>query len=76
MEGPINFSIFLFGVSFGLYWFVLSVVLVYISFYWFILVCIGLYWFILFYMGLYWFTLVHIGLYWFVLGVQSSMLDA
>ena len=23
MEGPINFSIFLFGVSFGLYWFVL-----------------------------------------------------
>ena len=43
----INFSIFLLGVSFGLYWFVLSVILVYVCFYWFILVCIGLYWFIL-----------------------------
>jgi len=41
MEGPINFSIFLFGVSFGLYWFVLSVILVYISFCRFILVYIG-----------------------------------
>ena len=41
MEGPSNFSIFLFGVSFGLHWFVLSVILVYISFCRFILLYIG-----------------------------------
>ena len=65
MEGPSNFSIFLFGVSFGLHWFVLSVIiLAHISFYWYILVCIGLYWFILVYMGLYWFISVYIGLSW------------
>ena len=76
MEGPINFSIFLFGVSFGLYWFVLSVIFVYIGLYWFVLVCIGLYWFILVYIGLHRFISVNICLYWFVFGVQSSMLDA